>query len=328
MGDLVHTLPAVTDAKNARTDLVIDWVVDEAFADVPRMHPGVDNVIVSTLRSAGGASRLPQFLRELRKEKYDRIVDLQGIFKSSMTAALARGPKAGYASANIHEWGAQVFYSDKFEVQPGQHSLQRMRELLALALDYEYDRNAVDYGVSRLLLPEIEINLREPYLVFVHSTSWPSKNWPLDHCRQLITLARAAGYSIVLPWGSDAERLRSVDIAGGHSGVTVLPQMSIAQKAAIIAEASCTIGLDTGLSHIAAAFGVPSVTLYGPTNPSQVGATGANQTQLVPEFRCLYCHRETCRLDGVERELPQCLDRVTAKEVWALMEERLAGAEE
>jgi len=326
MGDLVHTLPAITDAKNARPDVTIDWVVDEAFADVPRMHPGVDRIIISTLRSSGGSRQITNFLSELRREKYDLIVDLQGIFKSATTAALARGQKAGYASSDIHEWGAHVFYSSKFRVDPGQHSLQRMRQLLASALGYSYDRDQIDYGVSRLLLPTVDLQLPDPYLVFVHSTSWASKNWPIDHWRHLVSLARSAGNTVVLPWGSETERLRSVQLAGSDGGILVLPQMSIAEKAAIISGAAGTIGLDTGLSHIAAAFDIPSVTLYGPTDPTRVGATGRHQTHLVPDFRCLYCHKEICRLDGIERELPQCLDRVTATEVWNCTEENLGDA--
>jgi len=104
----------------------------------------------------------------------------------------------------------------------------------------------------------------------------------------------------------------------------VLPPMSIAQKAAIIADAIGTIGLDTGLSHISAALGVPSVTVYGATHPALVGALGENQVHVVPEFRCLYCHQKTCRLDGIERAEPVCLDTVPGAEVWRQLERLLA----
>jgi heptosyltransferase-1 len=199
-----------------------------------------------------------------------------------------------------------------------------MRQLLASALGYEFDPSIIDYGIDRTRLPTIEIDLPRPYLVFIHSTSWTTKNWPVDHWRRLIASARNAGYTIVLPWGSEAERERSRDLAGDDQSVIVLPPMSIGQKASIISHAAGTVGLDTGLSHIAAALGVPSVTVYGATDPALVGALGENQVHVVPEFRCLYCHHETCRLDGIERAEPACLDTVSGAEVWDKLDKLLA----
>jgi len=324
MGDLVQTLPALTDAAAARPDIKFDWVVDEAFADVPRMHPAVERVITSALRrwgrgwrSAFAGGEVQAFLRELRRENYDLIIDVQGNFKSALAGLLARGTRAGYVGRDAHEWGAHLTYARKHIVPKGQHSLIRMRQLMAAVLGYEYDASrVVDYGIDVSRLPEVHLEIAAPYLVVVHSTSWSSKNWPADHVARVIELARSDGYSIVLPWGSEDERRRSVELAGGDPGVVVLPQMSIAEKAVVISRAAGTVGLDTGLSHISAALGVPSVTLYGPTDPALVGAVGDRQEYVVPDFRCLYCHKEVCRLDGVRRELPQCLDRVTAAEVW------------
>jgi heptosyltransferase-1 len=333
MGDLVQTLPAITDAKRARPEITFDWVVDESFADVPRMHSAVERVIPTAFkrygrgwRKAFASGEIPAFLRELRGAKYDLIVDVQGEFKSALAALLAKGSRAGYVGRDVHEWGAHLTYARRYRAAKGQHSLVRMRQLLASVLDYEYDDSIIDYGIDHSSLPEIEIGIPTPYLVFVHSTSWTAKNWPLDHWRRLIRLARDAGYTIVIPWGSEAEREKSLDLAGGDSGVVVLPPMSIAQKASIISRAKGTVGLDTGLSHISAALGVPSVTVYGATDPALVGALGANQVHLVPEFRCLYCHQKTCRLDGIERAEPACLDTITGEAVWQELSKLLASA--
>lgn len=323
MGDLVQTLPAITDAKRARPEITFDWVVDEAFADVPRMHAGIDRVISSSFkrygrgwRKAFASGEIQAFLKQLREHRYDLIVDVQGEFKSALAALLARGSRAGYVGTDVHEWGAHLTYAQRHRAAKGQHSLRRMRQLLASVLDYTYDAETIHYNIDRSRLPTIGIALPRPYLVFIHSTSWTSKNWPIDHWRRLTRLARDAGYTIILPWGSDAERLKSEDLKGDDNGVIVLPPMSIAQKASIINNAAATVGLDTGLSHIAAALGVPSVTVYGATNPALVGALGENQVHVVPEFRCLYCHQKTCRLDGLERRQPACLDTVSGSVVW------------
>jgi heptosyltransferase-1 len=331
MGDLVQTLPAITDANRARSEITFDWVVDESFADVPRMHSGVERVIPSAFkrygrgwRKAFATGEVQAFLRQLRESRYDLIVDIQGEFKSALAGLLARGSRTGYVGSDVHEWGAHLTYARRHRVPKGQHSLTRMRQLLASVLKYDFDPEVIDYGIERSRLPLVEIDTPRPYLVFIHGTSWASKNWPVDHWRRLIRLARDAGYEIVLPWGSETERMRSKDLAGDDPGVLVLPPMSIAQKAAVISNAIGTVGLDTGLSHISAALGVPSVTIYGATDPALVGALGENQVHVVPAFRCLYCHQKTCRLDGVEREEPACLNTVSGAEVWRQLAELLA----
>jgi len=333
MGDLVQTLPAITDAKSARPDITFDWVVDESFADVPRMHPAVERVIPSAFkrygrgwRKAFASGEIQTFLRELRSPKYDLIVDVQGEFKSALAALLAKGSRAGYVGRDVHEWGAHLTYARRHRAAKGQHSLRRMRQLLASVLDYTYDDKVVEYGIDRSRFPRIDFEIKQPYLVFIHSTSWTAKNWPIDHWRRLIRLAREAGYMVVLPWGSEAERGKSVDLAENDEGVMVLPPLSILQKASIIDRAVGTVGLDTGLSHISAALGVPSVTVYGATDPALVGALGENQVHIVPEFRCLYCHQTICRLDGIERMEPACLNIVSGASVWHELTKLLASA--
>ena len=147
----------------------------------------------------------------------------------------------------------------------------------------------------------------------------------MDHWQRLISAAREAGHTIVLPWGSEAEREKSQNLAANDSGVIVIPPMSILQKASIISNAAGTVGLDTGLSHISAALGVPSVTVYGATDPALVGALGENQIHVVPDFRCLYCHQKTCKLDGLERAKPACLNTVTGEQVWQELSNLLAS---
>jgi heptosyltransferase-1 len=333
MGDIVHTLPAVTDAWRARPDVTFDWLVDEAFADLPRLHKGIERVIPAGFlrykkhwRSAFASGEIGSFLTDLRSKKYDLVIDVQGIFKSAFAALLARGTRAGYIGRDVHEWGAHLTYAKRFAAPETQHIVAQIRQLLSSALDYRFDPEVIDHGIDPSRLPEVELAIDTPYLVFVHSTAWPSKNLPLDHWRRLVTLARKQGYAIALPWGSEAERTRSVDLAGGDEGVVVLPSMSIAQKAAIIAGASGSVGLDTGLSHIAGALGVPSVTIYGPTDPRLVGSLGADQRHVVADFRCLYCHKENCRLDGVRRDEPVCLDTITGERVWEELSSLLASA--
>ncbi len=330
MGDLVHTLPALTDAARAIPGISFDWVVDEAFAQVPAWHGSVATVMPSAFRRwrrdpgvAIKSGEPREFLRKLRSRRYDLIIDVQCELKSAFAARLARGVRCGYDSRAVHEWGAQFAYRKRFAVAKGQHSIQRMRQLLAAALNYSYDAGEIDYGIDRARLPPSPLALPAPYLVFIHSTSWTSKNWPAAYWQDLTRRATAAGCTIVLPWGSELERQRAEEIAAGDGKVMVLPPLSIAEKAAIIGGANATVGLDTGLSHIAAALSIPSITIYGATDPNLCGTVGLNQTQVISDFECVRCHQTRCTYPGAVAPIPSCLISVTPERVWRKLEHLL-----
>lgn len=320
MGDMVHSLPAITDAARALPKLRIDWLVDRAFSEVPAWHSSVQEVIASPPRRL---SNLPSrefrgFMRELRSRQYDLIVDLQGHWKSAFAASLAKGKTAGYDRKSVNEWGSHVFYNNNYSVSRNQHSIRRMKELLAQALNYSYDANSIRYGIDRTRLPANPFDGKEPYLVFIHSTSWESKCWPEDNWKELITQATQSGFSVALPWGTEAERVRAGRLADKQKAV-VLPPLSISEKASVIAGATGTVGLDTGLSHIAAALDVPSVTMYGATDPFFIGATGKNQVHIESDFECVKCHRSTCNYPK-NMQKPACFHKITPSLVWKSLE--------
>jgi lipopolysaccharide heptosyltransferase I len=329
MGDVVHTLPALTDAARAIPTIHFDWAVDESFADIPAWHPHVGKVFPVALRrwraglsSAAGRGEAKEALRELRTESYDAIVDLQGEFKSAFIARLANGKRYGYDGASAREWGAQTVYREKFGIAKGTHSMSRMRRLLSQALGYSYDEAAVDYGIDRNRLPVSPLTIDRPYVVFIHSTSWASKNWPEQYWRELAASVTAGGYAVVLPWGSEAERERSVRIAAEQPNRIALPNLSISAKASIINRAAATVGLDTGLSHIAAALGIPSITLYGATDPNLCGAIGENQIHIRSDFECVGCHETDCSFTK-NRFKPACFESLTPATVFPQLEQLL-----
>ena len=133
-----------------------------------------------------------------------------------------------------------------------------------------------------------------------------------------------AGFSIVLPWGSEAERERAARIAADDANRIVLPKLSISEKASIIGGAAATVGLDTGLSHIAAALGVPSVTLYGATDPNLCGAVGARQVHVQSTFECVKCHETICSYAKSDFK-PACFEKVEPSRVWAELQPLIVG---
>jgi heptosyltransferase-1 len=335
MGDLVQTLPALSDAARALPGISFDWIADESFAQVAGWHKNVGTVIPSAFRrwrknwrKAFKSGEPQSFLRKVRAQNYDYVIDVQCELKSALATRLARGPRYGYDGRAVHEWGAQFAYQKKLFVPKDQHSLQRMRQLLASALGYEYQLDQLDYGIDRSRLGPAPTDLPERFVVFIHSTSWTSKVWPESYWQELLNKVTSSGHRVVLPWGDEAERQRAFRIAANNDKAIVLPPLSISAKAAIIERATATVGLDTGLSHIAAALDIPSITIYGATDPRLVGATGKHQLHLASTFECVGCHDIECKYTGPAEFKPACLVEIKPEHVWQKLKHLSRGVTE
>lgn len=284
MGDVIHTLPALTDAARAIPGIRFDWVVEEGFAEIPAWHPAVDQVIPVAIRRwrknlwqtfRNGEWR--QFKQRLRDGHYDLVIDAQGLLKSAWLTRYCRAPVAGLDRGSAREPLASRFYDRSYAVPKEQHALERVRQLFAQALGYSVPSSVGDYGLDRTALAEPSA---APYIVFLHGTTWASKHWPEADWRALAERLSTDGWAVRLPWGGPVERERAERIAAGLPGVDVLPRLNIVGVARILAGARACVAVDTGLGHLAAALDVPGISLYGPTRPGRVGAYGKGQVHL------------------------------------------------
>ncbi|GGK09532.1 lipopolysaccharide heptosyltransferase I [Pseudomonas matsuisoli] len=284
LGDVVHTLPALTDAARAIPNIRFDWVVEEGFAEIPAWHPAVMDVIPVAIRrwrkhplDALRSGEWRRFTGRVRNARYDLVIDAQGLFKSAVLTRYAKAPVAGLDKASAREPLACHFYDRRYPVSRDQHALERTRQLFAQALHYSVPDQIGDYGLDRMLLADPG---QAPYLLFLHGTTWPSKHWPEANWRELAVHMSSLGWAIRLPWGNDEERQRAERIAEGLPLALVLPKLNLAGVAKVIAGATACVAVDTGLGHLAAALDVPTVSLYGPTRPDRVGAYGRSQVHL------------------------------------------------
>lgn len=284
LGDVVHTLPALTDAQQAIPGIQFDWVVEEGFAEIPAWHPAVAQVIpvairrwrknlLQTLRS--GEWR--RFKARLRETRYDLVIDAQGLLKSAWLTRYVKAPVAGLDRDSAREPLASRFYDHRYAVPRDRHALERVRQLFAHALGYQLPQDIGDYGLDRA---QLAAPGEPPYLLFLHGTTWPSKHWPEAYWRELAERMSAFGWAIRLPWGNAEEKARAERIADGIAGASVLPRLNLGGVAKVIAGARACVAVDTGLGHLAAALDVPSISLYGPTLPGRVGAYGRSQVHL------------------------------------------------
>lgn len=303
LGDVVHTLPVVQDILAAHPGAQIDWVVEKAFAPLltPLLGAGLQRVIACELRrwrktpfSAGTRSAWRAFRRDLQSQRYDAVIDLQGLTKSALVAWLTRLAPGGkrYAMANQTEgsgyeaptrWVADVAIA----LAPHSHAVLRGRELAARALGYT-PAVRPSYGLNRALTHMGRAQAAPEMIAFVHGSSRADKLWPLDNWLALGRQLNAQGYLIALPHGSDDELAISQTIAaglntGGEKSI-VLPRLALDQLTQQLARCAGVIGVDSGLSHIAVALDLPHVQIYnfdtawrtGPL-PDATGEEGARQ---------------------------------------------------
>lgn len=275
LGDVIHNLPVVNDLLQHYPDAQIDWVVEGSFADIPKLHPHVNQVFTVAMRrwrkqlfSQQTWAEIAQFKQAIAAQHYDVVIDTQGLFKSAVIACLAKGERHGYDKYSIREPLASLLYRHTHAISYQQHAVVRNRMLVAMSLGYAIPTDAPDYGLSAQTF-SIDLPLPKNYVMGLHGTSKDSKLWPEQHW---IALAQSlAPLPLLLPWANEAEYARAQRIAKAATNIQVLPKLSIAQLAGMIAHAQAAIGVDTGLSHLSAALDVPTVALYTDTNPTLTG---------------------------------------------------------
>lgn len=284
MGDVLHTLPALTDAQQAIPGIQFDWVVEEGFAQIPSWHAAVDRVIPVAIRrwrkawfSAPIKAERKAFRDAVRLQQYDAIIDAQGLVKSAaLVTRLARGVKHGMDWSTAREPLASLFYNRKHHIAKQQHAVERTRELFAKSLGYAKPQSQGDYAIAQHFVNECNADTGQ-YAVFLHATTRDDKHWPEANWRELIELLNNTGIRIKLPWGAPHEEERAKRLAEGFPYVDALPRMSLEEVARILAGAKFVVSVDTGLSHLTAALDRPNITLYGPTDPGLIGGYGKNQ---------------------------------------------------
>jgi heptosyltransferase-1 len=285
LGDVIHHMPALTDARRRLADARFSWVVEEAFAPLVRLHPAVSEVVPVAARRWRASMLAPatwgeiaRFVRTLRRRDYDEIVDSQGLlFKSALIARLARGRRHGYDAGSVRERAAASLYGVRHEVARNLHAIARNRILTGLALGYAPE-GAIDFGLSRERLADAA---GPRYGIFFHATARAEKEWPEASWIALGRALRARSLPLVLPWGTEAERGRSERIAAALGDATVPARQALDRVARLVAGASFVVGVDTGLLHLAAALGVPLVAVFVGSEPGLTGPIGQGPITVV-----------------------------------------------
>ncbi|MDC0534270.1 lipopolysaccharide heptosyltransferase I [Francisellaceae bacterium] len=335
LGDLIHALPALTDAQKALPNVSFDWSVNKNFAEIATWHPVVDKIITNDHRKwrkelfkSIKSGEIKHFYKSLRSKTYDYVIDGQTNFKSAITAKLARSKsKCGYDKSTCAEPIAHLAYNKKYHIDKSLHAVERLRMLFADALGYKKPESEPDFGIDPANFVQPNLELPKKYLLFIHNASWVTKLWPEAYWIELTKIAAEAGYNILLPSGNNKELERAERIASTSDKATALSLMKLSELAYIISKAQAAVCVDTGLSHLAAALDIPSIILYGATDSGLIGAVGSTQEHLQSKFPCAPCYLKKCKYaDEIDKYkvMPPCFEELPPKVIWTKLKVKLS----
>ena len=274
LGDVVHNMPMVADILRRHPDAAIDWVVEEAYVDLVRLNPGVRRIIPLGLRrwrknlfSSGTRTEMRAFRDALRADAYDVVFDTQGLFKTGLVMRMARladgGRRIGLANGTEdsgYEGISRIFHTTSVPVGLRTHAVERARLVAAAALGYRIETPA-DFRLDAPALSPAWLPA-EPYAVLFHGTARAAKQWPAEYWIRIARFVAARGLRILLPWGSAKEYGAACDLAEHMPNATVLPKLQMMEAVLLAQRSALAIGVDTGLTHIAAAYNRPTIELY------------------------------------------------------------------
>lgn len=295
MGDIIHILPALTDLTRAYPHIGVDWVIEENFQEIPKLHPAIQHVIPIAIRRWRHAplkaflnGEIQRFYRALRAQSYDLILDAQGLIKSGLVSKIAKGPIAGFNRQSAREAWASLFYQDSFSVPRHLHAIERNRRLFSAVFGYQ-KRGPVDYGIdscrflkdketqmglNKPMVPSFFWHPGMPYAILLTVSSRSHKSWETENWITLGRRLSSLGLICVLPWGSPEEHTYAQQLTNAIMNAICPPRMSLTQAAEIFIQSHIVIGLDTGLIHLAAALSVPAIAIFCVSHPEKTGVRG------------------------------------------------------
>jgi lipopolysaccharide heptosyltransferase I len=341
IGDVIQTLPMVEALKRQYPDARIDWVVEEDASTLLLNHPVINRVIISRRKSWVKEARKPggfwmtlremgRFIRELRSQRYDWIIDNHGIFKSGLLVLLSRGRrKIGFqASAGIADEGSYFFTHERYKpLSIERHALERYLDLVS-QLGVPTDSTAFHLPVPPDAVKRAEVMLREkgfdshPLVVLHPMAKWETKQWPAEKFARLISALAQKNASVVITGSPQDEGPVEEILHRTGDSVKVLNlagKTNLMELAGLFSLSDLVLSPDTGPMHLAAAVKAPLIALFGPTAPWRTGPYGNNSAIIRKDLPCSPCFKKKCRT-------MECMDSISVEEVLAAVEEKLGDA--
>ena len=292
MGDIIHAMVALQYIKKNNPSLEIDWIVEQGLAQVLEGNPHIDNILTVNLKALKKDKKqifkAVQGIKNYANNKYDLVIDAQGLLKSALVSKLLGKHRAGFSKTSIREGIASYFYHQKIAIGYDANTIDRNARVMSEPLNVEitpqmiHEKDAfLFYEESQRVRSEVltYLSIEKKNIIFVIGSTWESRNYPKE---QFAQVANALAQNTLIAWGNEEEKSKAQWIASQSAHVTVLPKMNLNALKAVIANADLLIGNDTGPTHMAWGFNVPSITLFGPTPVNRVYETAINKVLKSP----------------------------------------------
>jgi lipopolysaccharide heptosyltransferase I len=333
LGDIVHALPVLAAIRRQYPGSQVDWLVEEAYAPVLGLVSGLRRRIVVRARASaedehaitfGGMFGYLQAVTFLRRQRYDVVLDLQGLIKSAVWARLSGATRViGFHRDHVRETQAAALYSEEIVPPLNAHVIHKN---LALASALGASASTPELPLEPVAAaPTREAITRAGgaghYIVLNPGAAWPNKRWPADRFGELAaSLASRHGLGSIVTWGPSEHELADSVLRASDGAAHLAPPTSIADLAVLLRDAALVVSGDTGPLHIAAAMGAPVVGLYGPTWPERNGPWDPADEVISRAHVCVCHHKRRCL-----RGRP-CIDDIEVSDVLAAAERRLGRA--
>jgi len=284
MGDIIHAMVALQYIKQQYPALQIDWIVEESFKAILEGNPHIHHIRTLNLKSIKKHKReifkQMALVRHYAKEDYDWVIDAQGLIKSAITARLLGKKVAGFSQSSIREGVASWFYQERVTIPYHANTIDRNAKVLSTPLGFEItpqmilDKSAfLFYHDENPIIYEY-LSREKKNIIFIIGSTWESRNYPKDKFARIASQLRE---NTLIAWGSEEEHERALWIETHSPHAKALPAIDLNSLKALIAQSDLLIGNDTGPTHMAWGFNVPSITIFGPTPINRVYQTPINR---------------------------------------------------
>jgi lipopolysaccharide heptosyltransferase I len=318
LGDLVHTLPAVSALHRTFPRLEIDWLVDAVHEEFLGLVPVLSTVVTLTAPTARGWLDVR---RRLRARAYDVALDFQGLLKSAALSRLSGARRiVGFERASLREPSAAWLYGERVAIAPGGHVIEKNLQLATAAGARAEHAEFPIRDVESRALAAIRAHDSSPFALLNPGAAWPNKRWPTDRFAGLARWLRDRhGLRSIALWGPGEQALARSIVRESSGSATEAPPTTLTDLVALSRAAAIVVSGDTGPTHIAAAVGTPVVAIFGPTDPSRNGPWSADDRSLSRYASC-ECHYERrCRRPAAR----WCLATITEEDVRQAVSDRL-----
>ncbi len=336
LGDVVHTLPVLRTLRKNHPGATIAWMVEERYRELLEGNPDLDRIIPVRTKhwrknwNLGSLREILEVLRTLRRLRFDTVFDLHGLLKSGLIALLSGSPdRVGFSAPDCREKVSALFTNRKGPgAEPGTHVVDRYLSLVSATQEL----NEVSREFPIQIPPRCEETIQDFLKTHPDLTSKPvvginpgagfeTKQWSLDRFAELADrLTNEIGCSVLLTWGPGEEGMVKHIAGRAEQKCWTAPPTTIIESAALYRRLALLVSCDSGPLHLGAALGVPTVSIFGPTDPARNGAYGDRHQAVYKTLSCSFCWKKKCPLQTKE-----CMERVTVDEVFEAVKKSFAN---